>query len=90
MRKKEVTKEMREKFGITKKQAEDIFDFFIQKMSVRLCDNGKLFLNGLGTFKVVERAERKGRNPQTGEEMIIPARKVVKFSISSVLKEAIN
>ncbi|MBQ9537192.1 MAG: HU family DNA-binding protein [Desulfovibrionaceae bacterium] len=42
------------------------------------------------TFKVVERAERKGHNPQTRAEITIPARQVVKFVVSKTLKDAIN
>jgi DNA-binding protein HU-beta len=47
-------------------------------------------LIGFGTFKVDKRKARKGRNPQTGEEMIIPATKVVKFKPGKLLKEAVK
>ena len=46
--------------------------------------------SGLGSFKIRERAPRKGRNPQTGEELRIPAKRVVTFSASKALKEGLN
>ena len=46
-------------------------------------------LGGLGSFKVVERPARQGRNPRTGEKMTIPARKVVKFTASKTTKDAL-
>ena len=45
---------------------------------------------GFGSFKVVERSERKGRNPRTGEECLIPASRVVKFTPGKALKEAVK
>ncbi|GAB6888262.1 HU family DNA-binding protein [Desulfothermus okinawensis JCM 13304] len=55
-----------------------------------LQNDQKLTITGFGTFEVVQRKERKGRNPQTGEEMIIPAAKVVKFKPGKLLKEAVK
>ncbi len=45
---------------------------------------------GFGSFRVVERAERRGRNPKTGEEIVIPARKTVRFAPGKDLKELMN
>lgn len=53
-------------------------------------DGGEVTLPGIGKFSTGERAERKGRNPQTGEEITIPAAKVAKFKPLKALKDAIN
>jgi DNA-binding protein HU-beta len=50
----------------------------------------KVALVGFGTFSVSERKARKGRNPQTGKEMKIAAKKVLKFTAGKALKEAVN
>ena len=50
----------------------------------------KIQLVGFGTFEVSERAERTGRNPQTGKEMVIPASKAPKFKAGKALKDMIN
>ena len=90
MRKKEIVKELRENFGMKANVAGEVYDYFFSAITSRIKQNGKVALPGIGTLKVVQRAERKGRNPQTGEEMIIPARNALKFSAASAIKEAIN
>ena len=50
----------------------------------------KVTLVGFGTFSVKERAERKGRNPQTGDELILDARRVITFKPSGILRNKIN
>jgi DNA-binding protein HU-beta len=74
----------------TKVSAERAFDAFCDIISEAVADSGDVRLSGVGSFHVAERAQRSGRNPQTGEPITIPAHKVVKFSTSKQLKEAIN
>ncbi len=52
--------------------------------------DGGVQLVGFGTFQTVKRAARKGRNPQTGKEIEIKAKKVVKFTVGKALKESVN
>ncbi|MES9770976.1 HU family DNA-binding protein, partial [Priestia megaterium] len=61
-----------------------------ETISNTLAKEEKIQLLGFGTFEVRERAERTGRNPQTGEEMTIPASKVPAFKPGKELKEAIK
>lgn len=75
---------------ITKAAAEKVLDSFMQSVQDTLKAGDKLTLVGFGTFSVSERAARKGRNPQTGQEIDIPAKKVVKFKAGSKLGEAVN
>lgn len=73
-----------------KVQAEAAFKAFIEGIASVLKFGDNLAIKGFGTFKVEERAARKGRNPATGQEIDIPASKTVKFAISSVLKDELN
>jgi len=54
------------------------------------CESDKIQLVGFGSFEVRERAERKGRNPQTKEEIVIPATKTPIFKVGKGLKELVN
>lgn len=81
---------MADKAGISKAAAEKSLNAFLECVEEALVKEGKLTLTGFGTFEVSERAERKGRNPRTGEEITIPACKVVKFRPGKMLKEAVK
>ena len=76
--------------GISKKDAEKAINAFIENIDGALKKGDKVQLVGFGTFEVRERAERKGRNPQTNEEITIPASKVPAFKVGKALKDAIN
>ena len=58
--------------------------------SVAECEDEPVRINGLGTFKITRNKERKGRNPRTGEKIVIPAKNRVIFKASRLLKKAIN
>ena len=64
-------------------------DVIIDKASFHLNAGDKVQLSGFGTFEVRERAERKGRNPKTGEDIPIPATKVPAFKAGKALKDAV-
>jgi DNA-binding protein HU-beta len=76
--------------GITKANAEKALDAFVKAVMEALGRGEKVTLVGFGTFYVAERAERRGRNPQTKEEIIIPACKVPKFKPGKLLKEKVK
>ena len=76
--------------SLTKKDAEAALNAFTNAVTEELKKGEKVQLVGFGTFEVVERAERTGRNPQTGEEMIIAACKAPKFKAGKSLKDAVN
>lgn len=75
---------------ISKKDAEKAINAFIENIQGALKKGDKVQLVGFGTFEVRERAARKGRNPQTNEEITIPASKVPAFKVGKALKDAIN
>ena len=79
MTKTDLTNEIAAKAGLTKVQAKAALDATLESISQALENSDKVQLIGFGTFSVVEKPERKGRNPRTKEEITIAARKVVKF-----------
>ncbi|MBN2012188.1 HU family DNA-binding protein [candidate division KSB1 bacterium] len=76
--------------GLTKVETSAVVDGFIASLTYALKQGESVELRGFGTFKVVERKERKGRNPQTGEDMIIPQQKAPVFRCSKDLKRYVN
>lgn len=73
-----------------KKDAQAAVDCVLETITGTLKKGDSVSLIGFGTFKVVKREARKGRNPQTGEEMKIKARKVPKFVAGKTLKDSVN
>ncbi len=90
MNKTELVATIAEKAEISKKDAERALNAFTDTVSDALREGDKIQLVGFGTFEVSERAERTGRNPQSGETMVIPASKIPKFKAGKALKDAIN
>lgn len=76
--------------NLTKKDAAKAVEAVFDGISNTLKSGGKVQLIGFGNFEVRERAARKGRNPQTGEEINIPASKVPAFKAGKALKELVN
>ncbi len=74
----------------TKKDAQAAVDCVFSTISDALKKGDAVTVVGFGTFKSVQRDARKGRNPQTGEEIQIKARKAAKFTPGKALKDAIN
>lgn len=75
--------------GISKKAAAEAVDSVFGNITKSLKRGGKYTHVGFGTFSVVKRAAREGRNPQSGATIRIPARNVVKFTAGKALKEAV-
>ena len=74
----------------SKKEAQAAVDCMIKTVTDALSNNDSVTLVGFGTFKTAERKARKGRNPQTGKEISIPARNVPKFVPGKALKDAVK
>ncbi len=90
MTKADLVEEMAKKANLTKANAERALNAFLEAVEATLSSDGKLTLTGFGTFLVEERKERTGRNPRTGQEIKIPASKVVKFRPGKLLKDSIK
>ena len=90
MNKSELIAAMAAKTGETKKNAEASLNAFIDVVTESLEKGDKVQLVGFGSFEVRKRAARKGRNPQTKEEIKIPASKAPVFKAGKALKDLVN
>ncbi len=91
MNKNELAVQMVKESDITKVDALKVIDSFVDVVSNELKKkDGKLTLVGFGTFKTIIKKKKKGRNPRTGDEIIIPKKRVVKFIAGKKLKEIVN
>ena len=78
------------KTGFSKKESAEIVETVFDLIKDTLEEGEKIKIAGFGNFVVKEKATRRGRNPQTGEEIEISARRILTFKPSQVLKNAIN
>lgn len=85
MNKGELVATIAEASGMTKMQAEHALNRVLTNMALAMEKGERVILSGFGSFRVVERVEKKGRNPQTGKIIIIPAHNVVKFRPAKTL-----
>ena len=90
MNKAELIAAIAAKTGDTKKGAEASVNAFVDVITDALIEGDKVQLVGFGSFEVRKRAARKGRNPQTKEEIKIPASKAPVFKAGKALKELVN
>lgn len=90
MNRAELVNAMAEITGDTKKATEDAVKAFVDTISDALAKGDRIQLAGLGTFQVKTRAARKGKNPQTGAEIKIPACKAPTFKAAKALKDIVN
>ena len=90
MNKAELIVAMAEAADMSRKDAEKALKAFTDVIAEELKKGEKVQIVGFGTFEVSERAEREGRNPQSGEAMMIAASKAPKFKAGKALKDAIN
>ena len=79
-----------EKIGITKKVSAEIVDLAFKTLKESLEKGERVKISGFGSFLVRAKNSRKGRNPQTGDQIQISARRVIIFRLSSVLKKSLN
>ena len=89
MNKAELIAAVAEKSGLTRKDSEKAVNAAFDAITESLVKGEKVSLVGFGAFEVKERAARVGRNPQTKEEIEIPATRVASFKAGTALKEAV-
>ena len=90
MNKTELINALAEKADVARYYAEKVLDAFEAVVEDELANGKEVKLTGFGTFHVAQTAERQGRNPKTGEALVIAARKSPKFKAGSNLKKAVN
>ncbi|KAB2842661.1 integration host factor subunit alpha [bacterium] len=90
MTKADLVESIYEKIGFSKKESSDIVEMIFDTMKDTLEKGEKIKISGFGNFVVRAKRPRMGRNPQTGQEIEISARRVLTFRPSQVLKQALN
>mgnify|MGYP003577913030 FL=1 len=90
MTKAEIITRIYEKIGFSKKDATDVVEATFDIIKGSLEKGEKVKISGFGNFVVNTKRPRKGRNPQTGDEIIIVGRKVLTFKASQILKKSLN
>ena len=90
MSKAELVEKIADQAKLTKVDAERALNAFITVVTASLKEGEDVALVGFGTFSIGDRAERQGRNPQTGEVITISAKKVVKFKPGKALKDEVG
>lgn len=90
MNKAQLIKEVANKVEISKKEIGNIIDAAVKTITSTLSKGERVTLVDFGTFHVMKRKARKGRNPRTGEGLQIPARKAPKFRPGKALREAVR
>ena len=90
MTKAELVDEIAQKADLTRKHSEVIVDAVFSSIVEALQGGEKIELRGFGSFRVRHRASRTGRNPKTGEGVLVPAKKVPYFKPGKELRELIN
>jgi integration host factor subunit alpha len=79
-----------EKVGLNKREAKEMVDVFFEEVRTALEQGDSVKLSGFGIFQLRDKPQRPGRNPKTGEEMPISARRVVTFHASQKLKALVE
>lgn len=90
MTKADIVDTIFEQFGYSKKDVAEVVDTVFETLKETLEQEEKVKISGFGNFAVRQKRARRGRNPQTGDEITIGPRKVMTFKASQILKRSIN
>ncbi len=88
--KADLVQKVYEEHDLTKYQASEVVETFLSISKICLENGENLLISGFGKFNVKQKNSRRGRNPQTGQDLILDARKVVTFKPSGLLRDKIN
>ena len=90
VKKADLASRIADELNITKARAEDAVDAILDEVKLVLSEGEPVILRRFGTFQVRDKRPRLGRNPKTGEEADIPARRVVRFKAGKYFRDAVN
>ena len=90
MTKADIVEKVYEKIGFSKKEASELVELVFNSIKDELNKGEKIKISGFGNFVVTQKPERVGRNPQTGDQIMISARKKLTFKPSQVLRAMLN
>jgi len=90
LKKETITQSLQDQLAITHTDAQKYAEFILEKVKETLASGEDVLISGFGKFSVNSKATRRGRNPATGESLVLDARRVVTFRASPVLKRRLN
>lgn len=88
--KTQIVDSVQERIGFSRKKSTDLIENLIEIIKATIETGDDVLISGFGKFCVKQKGVRKGRNPATGEDMMLDGRKVVTFKCSSVLRDKVN
>jgi len=88
--KADIIKSIQDQFGFPRDKSKDLLESVLETITQSLKNGEDVMISGFGKFHVTDKKARKGRNPQTGESMIIESRRIVSFRCSSRAREKLN
>ena len=86
----QVVDSIQNQLGLNKNISSEVLEILLEIMKRTLENDEDILVSGFGKFCVKQKKERRGRNPATGEEMMLPKRKVVTFKCAGILRDRIN
>jgi len=90
LKKADMAESLFNELGLNKREAHDLVDLFFQEMKASLAVGEQVKLSGFGNFDLRDKSERPGRNPKTGGDVLISARRVVTFSAGQKLRARVE
>ena len=90
MTKADIVERVSEKTGFTKRESQDLVESVLSIVKTTLETGENVKISGFGKFEVKQKADRRGRNPQTGESITIESRRILSFKPSTLLRSALN
>ena len=88
--KADIIQNINQELGFPQKKSNEVVEQLIETIKSTLASGDDVLISGFGKFCVNEKKERRGRNPATGEDMVLPPRKVVTFKVSGRLRDKVN
>ena len=88
--KSDIVKQLNDEIGLNKREAKELVDSFFNNIKETLSQGHEVKLSGFGNFQLKNKSSRPGRNPRTGEDVEITARRVVTFKSGQKLKESVK
>ena len=86
----DIVKNLNDEIGLNKREAKELVDSFFDNIKKLLSQGQEVKLSGFGNFQLKNKSSRPGRNPRTGDDVEITARRVVTFKSGQKLKESVN